>query len=222
MPRGEHGLALAECTAAPGAVLRARKAYAKSPPPHCQPSSACAWRSTACRSPLARRCSAGVRGNERMIVGAYTDGNGGVCPMLAAHRWGGRTDFLSFARTWDRFTRAGRDSRAATERELRILVDAARSSLRDADGWGSTRRSRSTVRSRPRRERDGMRRGAVRATRGSRASIARGVCESRLLWRERARRRVAPLRREAQPRRRQSARRPCPPPSRLSRRRSHS
>ena len=29
---------------------------------------------------------AGVRANERIIVGAYVDGEGGVCPMLAAHR----------------------------------------------------------------------------------------------------------------------------------------
>ena len=43
---------------------------------------------------------------------------GGVCPMLAAHRRGGRTDFLSFARSWDRFTRAGKRKRAATAREL--------------------------------------------------------------------------------------------------------
>ncbi len=41
---------------------------------------------------------AGVRASERIIVGAYTDGEGGVCPMLAAHRSGGRTDFLSFVR----------------------------------------------------------------------------------------------------------------------------
>ena len=40
-----------------------------------------------------------------IIVGAYTDRRGGVCPMLAAHRCGGRTDFLAFAKAWDRFTR---------------------------------------------------------------------------------------------------------------------
>ena len=27
----------------------------------------------------------------RIIVGAYTDRQGGICPMLAAHRHGGRT-----------------------------------------------------------------------------------------------------------------------------------
>src|SRR5919112_5522615 len=30
----------------------------------------------------------GVRANT-IVVGAYTDGNGGICPMLAAHRNGG-------------------------------------------------------------------------------------------------------------------------------------
>ena len=79
---------------------------------------------------------AGVRGNERVIAGAYVDDRGGVCPMLAAHRRGARTDFISFARTWDRFTRAGRDSRPATERELRILVTQLEDSLCEAGGLG--------------------------------------------------------------------------------------
>ncbi len=71
----------------------------------------------------------GVQSNERIIVGAYVDGEGGVCPMLAAHRCGGRTDFLSFARSWDRFTRAPRRARQATRRELDILVGQLRASL---------------------------------------------------------------------------------------------
>jgi hypothetical protein len=57
----------------------------------------------------------------RIIVGAYTDRDGGVCPMLAAHRNGGRTSLASFARSWDRYTRAGKGPRPATERELRTL-----------------------------------------------------------------------------------------------------
>ena len=61
----------------------------------------------------------GVRANE-IIVGAYSDRAGGVCPMLAAHRCGGRTSFVSFARAWDRFARAKR-ARTATVRELRAL-----------------------------------------------------------------------------------------------------
>jgi hypothetical protein len=62
---------------------------------------------------------AGVRSNE-IIVGAYSDRAGGVCPMLAAHRCGGRTSFVSFARAWDRFAVAKR-ARRASERELRLL-----------------------------------------------------------------------------------------------------
>ncbi len=62
----------------------------------------------------------GVRANT-IIVGAYVDRRGGVCPMLAAHRCGGRTDFLAFAHAWDRFTRAKRPRRA-TEREIAVLV----------------------------------------------------------------------------------------------------
>ena len=56
-----------------------------------------------------------------IIVGAYTDrSTGGICPMLAAHRNGGRTDLASFARSWDRYTDARRP-RLATEREVRTL-----------------------------------------------------------------------------------------------------
>ena len=62
----------------------------------------------------------GVRTNE-IIVGAYVDRHGGVCPMLAAHRNGGRTSFISFAKAWDRFAGAKR-ARRATERELRVLT----------------------------------------------------------------------------------------------------
>jgi hypothetical protein len=77
---------------------------------------------------------AGVRANERIIVGAYVDDQGGVCPMLAAHRAGGRTSFLSFAKSWDRFTRAsGGRPRAATEREVRILVNQLQDSLQSGD-----------------------------------------------------------------------------------------
>src|ERR671929_2227968 len=62
----------------------------------------------------------GVEAN-RIIVGAYVDRQGGVCPMLAAHRNGGRTSLASFARAWDRYTGARRRPRPATERELNTL-----------------------------------------------------------------------------------------------------
>jgi hypothetical protein len=84
--------------------------------------------------PLATREAmlAGVRTSERIIVGAYVDGEGGVCPMLAAHRQGARTDFLAFARSWDRFARAGGRPRAASERELHMLIAQLEASVQSA------------------------------------------------------------------------------------------
>jgi hypothetical protein len=62
----------------------------------------------------------GIDDNE-IIAGAYADKRlGGICPMLAAHRNGGRTSLASFARAWDRFTDAD-GPRLATPRELRAL-----------------------------------------------------------------------------------------------------
>jgi hypothetical protein len=70
----------------------------------------------------------GIDANE-IIVGAYTDRRGGVCPMLAAHRHGGRTSLASFAKAWDRYTGAGRRARPATARELRTLRAMLEASL---------------------------------------------------------------------------------------------
>lgn len=72
--------------------------------------------------PVATR-EAMLRGIESntIIAGAYTDPRvGGICPMLAAHRNGGRTAQASFARSWDRFTGAKR-ARCATKREIQRL-----------------------------------------------------------------------------------------------------
>src|SRR4051794_8570951 len=71
----------------------------------------------------------GIRTNP-IVAGAYTDDRGGICPMLAAHRNGGRTTLLAFARSWDAFARvhAGR-VRRATRRELRILESQPTASL---------------------------------------------------------------------------------------------
>ena len=72
---------------------------------------------------------AGVESN-RIIVGAYTDRKGGVCPMLAAHRNGGRTSLASFAHAWDRYTGVrGRRARAATKRELTTLKTMLEASI---------------------------------------------------------------------------------------------
>jgi len=84
----------------------------------------------------------GIAGN-KIIVGAYTDPrSGGICPMLAAHRNGGRIDLASFARSWDRYTDAAQP-RPATQRELRTLVALLESSLAAAipvDGAEPSRR----------------------------------------------------------------------------------
>jgi hypothetical protein len=77
----------------------------------------------------------GIQTNE-IIAGAYSDANG-ICPMLAAHRAGGRTCSISFARAWDRFAfRDSRISRArpATERELLVLKTQLKASLLDDEG----------------------------------------------------------------------------------------
>ena len=68
-----------------------------------------------------------------IIVGGYTDGEGGVCPMLAAHRNGGRTSFASFARAWDAFTGAGKRPRRASRREVRVLRTHLEMSLLEDD-----------------------------------------------------------------------------------------
>jgi len=75
----------------------------------------------------------GVESN-RIIVGAYTDRLGGVCPMLAAHRNGGRTSLASFARAWDSYTGVrGRRTRPATERELGTLRTMLEASIAVAE-----------------------------------------------------------------------------------------
>ena len=77
----------------------------------------------------------GLRSNE-IIVGAYTEPSG-ICPMLAAHRAGGRTNFIAFAKAWDRFAFRGsraRSARRATARELLILRTHLELSLLEDEG----------------------------------------------------------------------------------------
>ena len=90
-------------------------------------------------------------GRNRIIVGAYVDREGGVCPMLAAHRNGGRTSLASFARAWDRYTRAGKGPRPATQRELRTLRSMLEASIALDDG--TVELIKSAARSREMRER---------------------------------------------------------------------
>jgi hypothetical protein len=71
--------------------------------------------------------------SNRIIVGAYVDPeSGGICPMLAAHRNGGRTSLASFARAWDAYTNASRPRRA-TRREVHTLRSLIESSLARQD-----------------------------------------------------------------------------------------
>lgn len=75
----------------------------------------------------------------RIIVGAYASSDG-ICPMLAAHRAGGRTASISFAEAWDRFAFRGvRATRArrATERELLTLRAHLEASLLDEVVWAA-------------------------------------------------------------------------------------
>jgi hypothetical protein len=72
----------------------------------------------------------GIEANP-IIVGAYSTRDG-ICPMLAAHRAGGRSNALGFAKAWDGFgfrqSRRARP-RPATERELLILKVYLQASL---------------------------------------------------------------------------------------------
>jgi hypothetical protein len=77
----------------------------------------------------------GIR-SEHIIVGAYSK-DGGICPMLAAHRRGGRTSLISFAKAWDAFAfRSSRkaDPRRATHRELLVLSSHLEASLLEEEG----------------------------------------------------------------------------------------
>jgi hypothetical protein len=68
----------------------------------------------------ARRAMLEALDDDELIIGAYTDRRGRMCPMLAAHRRGARIDVGDFPRAWDAFGRARRP-RPATARELEIL-----------------------------------------------------------------------------------------------------
>ena len=108
----------------------------------------------------------GVRCNE-IIVGAYSDRAGGVCPMLAAHRNGGRTNFISFARAWDRFA-GSKHARRATDREIAVLTAHLEASLLaadDVDLGGAVADHQSLARERRAREASGLGLGWLREKR---------------------------------------------------------
>jgi hypothetical protein len=91
-----------------------------------------------------------------IIVGAYATREG-ICPMLAAHRNGGRTSLIAFAQAWDRVAFRGQTSaraRRATERELLILRSHLEASLLQdaapAGELGAARREHETLMARRR------------------------------------------------------------------------
>ena len=116
----------------------------------------------------------GMRRYDRIIVGAYTDRTGGVCPMLAAHRCGGRTDFRSFARAWDGFTGAGKRARRASDREVRTLMAQLEASV-----WAEEDQRAQTLRpaapERPRRKRAGAWLGPFRRWDGYRDAVREAI-----------------------------------------------
>lgn len=118
----------------------------------------------------------GIRENP-IVCGAYTDGKGGICPMLAAHRNGGRVTLLAFARSWDAFTGAKR-VRKATPRELRTLEHLLVASLEDETDFAQaiaehlasrTRREYPEIRA---KRLTGSRRSGRRASAGAAARTA--------------------------------------------------
>ena len=66
---------------------------------------------------------------ERIITGAYVDGDG-MCPLLGAHRYGVRESGGGFVKAWDRFcgVRRGR-RRDATGPERAALIGLLQASL---------------------------------------------------------------------------------------------
>jgi hypothetical protein len=115
----------------------------------------------------------GIRAND-IIVGAYSDRHGGVCPMLAAHRHGGRTSFVSFAHAWDRFSGAKR-ARRATQRELRVLTAQLEASILAEADLGAAIRDHQAI-ARERRAREARRTGRAWLTdRRERADAERAL-----------------------------------------------
>ncbi len=126
---------------------------------HAKPQNACLRLRLAVEAMPRPAREAMIRGidSNTIIVGAYSDPSSkGICPMLAAHRNGGRTDLASFARSWDRYTDARRP-RLATRREVRTLRALLEGSLANEDGAAESltviaagiRRDRAEIASRP-------------------------------------------------------------------------
>src|SRR3954447_7455171 len=116
----------------------------------------------------------GVRANE-IIVGAYSDRSGGVCPMLAAHRNGGRAHLISSARGGPRFAGPKR-ARRATGREISVLVAHLEASLiaeENVDLGGAVADHQLLARDRRAREARGVGMGWMRERRAAERALER-------------------------------------------------
>jgi hypothetical protein len=126
-------------------------------------------------------------GNNTVITGAFSDGKGGACPMLAAQREAGSTRAMSFPEAWDRFTGVhGRYiTRQATQDEVLHLRMALEESLSaphaDTNGFAEAI-AEHTASVAARRERSRYESG------GFRVDLAGAVEEHRSAARERRRR----------------------------------
>ena len=69
--------------------------------------------------------------DEELIVGAYVDRHGRMCPTVAAFRRGARACVGGFPKAWDDFAQARRP-RPATQRERQILRALLEESLVDS------------------------------------------------------------------------------------------
>jgi hypothetical protein len=70
-------------------------------------------------------------GHNTVITGAFAASGQGACPMMVAHREGGRTSCCTFPEAWDKFTGVyGRHIvREATPYEVQILCEEIEASL---------------------------------------------------------------------------------------------
>ncbi|HEV2786058.1 MAG TPA: hypothetical protein VGV67_06705 [Solirubrobacteraceae bacterium] len=141
-------------------------------------------------------------GNNTVITGAFSGGRDGACPMLAAHREGGRTSACSFPEAWDRFTGvAGRRIvRPATEYEVQILRREIEASLEpgppgmfaeviaEHQAAVEARRHEEIVAAQEPAEPAEPRRRRIRITGGERIDLGGAIEEHRSTARERRRR----------------------------------
>lgn len=126
----------------------------------------------------------GIEAND-IIVGAYSTRDG-ICPMLAAHRAGGRTALIAFAEAWDAVAFRGQRrtrARRATPRELLILRAHLEASLIDDEAVAGERGAARTGRAARQAGRAAIRPGrAARQPRPLRRPAARASGPAGRAW----------------------------------------